>query len=563
MEPVIGFRAANCKNCYQCLRACPTKAIRFSSEEQGHVSPEICIYCGKCATVCHQGAVRVGTDLPEVRRMIAGGAKVYASVAPSYAAAFPGASFAQISAALKKLGFVSAEETAIGATEVSKEYARLMAAGNHENLIATCCPALVMLVEKHYPELVAQLAPVASPAVVHGKMLKNMFGTRIKTVFIGPCVAKKEEARQTNAINAVLLFEELRAWMRQEGVRLEEEDPEPAEMHATLSRLYPSPGGIVATIPPEKRRGYKSYFADGPRRCREALDAMKKGQVQGYFMELSICEGSCVHGPGIEEPQPIFLAREQLLASARKRTRTPAPITEQTKVPLEAKHRPVRPAKTMPEEQEIAAILAQTGKHKPEDMLNCGACGYPTCREKAIAVAQGRADIRMCLPYMREKAESTSNMMMEYAPNAMLLLDDRLRVIEANKRAVELLEKQGQPLKGRTVSEILKGDLKKLLAQGEPVRDEPCQAGARRLRCSIVQVPGGEYLMLLRDMSRTEDHYARQEEERGRLLEIARKSIDKQLAMAQEVTRLMGETTGEALAALMELQRESVREEPR
>ena len=185
MEPVITTQKANCRNCYKCIRACPLKAIAFA-EDQARVVAEDCILCGQCVRVCPQGAPQPVSDLPAVQRMLAAGLKVYASVAPSYQAAFPGVSFAQLSAALKKLGFTGAEETAIGATQVSKEYARLMAQGQMENIITTCCPAVVGLVKRYYPELTPQLAPVVSPAVAHARMMKSMFGSRIKAVFIGP-----------------------------------------------------------------------------------------------------------------------------------------------------------------------------------------------------------------------------------------------------------------------------------------------------------------------------------------------------------------------------------------
>ena len=217
MDFIITTQKANCRNCYKCIRACPLKAIAFG-DDQARVVAEDCILCGRCVQECPQGAQQAASDLPAVRRMVAAGLKVYASVAPSYQAAFPGVSFAQLSAGLKRLGFTAAEETAIGATQVSREYARLLAEGKMENIITTCCPALVLLVEKYYPALVPQLAPVVSPAAAHCRMMKNMFGNRIKTVFIGPCIAKQQEAREGTAINAVLLYGELRDWLAREGV---------------------------------------------------------------------------------------------------------------------------------------------------------------------------------------------------------------------------------------------------------------------------------------------------------------------------------------------------------
>ena len=562
MEPVITTQKANCRNCYKCIRACPLKAIAFA-EDQARVVAEDCILCGQCVRVCPQGAPQPVSDLPAVQRMLAAGLKVYASVAPSYQAAFPGVSFAQLSAALKKLGFTGAEETAIGATQVSKEYARLMAQGQMENIITTCCPAVVGLVKRYYPELTPQLAPVVSPAVAHARMMKSMFGSRIKAVFIGPCIAKYQEAREGNAINAVLRLDELRDWLEEEGIPLDQADPQPAEMHNTISRLYPSPGGIIATVPAQKRRGYKSYAADGVERCMEVLDSIRQGQLKGYFLEMSACEGSCVHGPGVPGRTPLLVMKERLLAAARRKTETPPPLTEQVEVELKTQHRPARRRAAQPTEEEIAAVLARTGKTVPEDRLNCGACGYPTCRDKAIAVLQGKADVEMCLPYMREKAESTSNLMMEYAPNAILLLSPEGKLVEYNTMARAMLGIRGRAGCGRDVGQYLAGGLPDL-TQGA-VLDVPCQLAEndKQVRLSAVATPAGDVIVVLRDVTQEEQNRTQFERARAQTLQMAQQAVDRQMRMVQQVAQLLGETTGETKAALLRMERSIAQEEGR
>lgn len=554
MEPMIRTQKANCRNCYRCIRVCPVKAVAFS-QDQARVVEEDCILCGLCVEACPQGAQQFASDLPAVRRMADAGLKLYASVAPSYPAAFPGVSFSQLSAALKALGFTGVEETALGAAQVSRQYARLMGEGKMENIISTCCPALVLLVEKYYPELTDQLAPVLSPAAAHGKMLKTMFGSRVKTVFIGPCAAKRQEAREGNSLNGVLLFEELRQWMGEKGVSFGPEDPYPTELHDVIHRLYPSPGGIIATIPPEKRKGYKTYATDGVERCMETLEALRQGQIKGYFLELSACQGSCIRGPGIDSGAlAAVTVKERLLAAARRKTRTPAPLTEGAAADFRAQYRPQRRKNPQPTQRQIAQILAQTGKLTPADLLNCGACGYPTCRDKAIAVFQGRADVKMCLPYMRERAESTSNLIIEYAPSAILLLSPQQEILEYNKQAMELLGIRGRAGRGRPVSDYLEGGLPPLEQGGPAEAPGKAAVDGKQLRLSAVRAPGGDIILLLRDVTRQEERRSAAEKLQAESLRAAQQAADRQIRMAQRVAALLGESAGETKAALLRLE---------
>ena len=554
MEPVIVTQKANCRNCYKCIRSCPQGAIAFS-DDQARVLSEECILCGRCVEVCPQGAQQVQSDLVNVRRMLSMGLKVYASVAPSWLAAFPDITFPQFSAALKKLGFTGVEETAAGAAQVSLEYARLMAKGERDNIISTCCPSLVLLVERQYPDLTPLLAPVVSPAVAHSKMLRSMFGSRIKTVFIGPCPAKHWEKQENAALSAVLLFEELKTLLSEKGVAFGEEDTQCTETHTPLSRLYPSPGGIIATIPANKRQGYKTYAVSGVEGCKETLEAVRQGQIHGYFLELNTCLGSCAHGPGISrEKAPAILIKERLLSAARKKSTGAPSVSESAQVDLTTQFHPQKKKERQPREAEIAAILAQTGKVTKEDLLNCGACGYPTCRDKAVAVWQGKADVRMCLPYMREKAESMSNLIIEYAPSAILLLSPEEKLLEYNHKAMEMLGIRGKGARGHEVQDFLEDGLPP--RKEWPVSDQPAfvKGGERQVRLSVVEMPGGDAIVLLRDVTREEEDRTAFEKKREQTLHIAQEAVDRQMRMVQQVARLLGETTGETKAALLRME---------
>lgn len=555
---IIQLKEANCKNCYKCIRNCPLKAIKFSGD-QARIIDTDCVLCGRCTLICPQNAKQIKSDLPEVKKMLKSGAKLCVSLAPSYVAAFPGARFSEVSAALKKLGFCTVEETAIGATMVTKEFARLTNENNMKNIITTCCPTVVTLIEKYYPELVPSLAPVISPATAHAKMMKNMYGNRVKVVFIGPCISKKYEAAQSAYINNVLMFDELKQWMEEENIKVDLPDPSPSELHGVKSRLYPVPGGIINNIPKDMRKNYKTTAVDGLERCIEILDSIRDNSISGYLLEMSACVGSCVQGPGLASINtPFLITKDTLINNAKKKTTTPIPITEDVKVDMSISYNHTRVRDGIPDEETINEILSKIGKTTPESMLNCGTCGYPTCRDKAIAVFQGKADLKMCLPYMREKAESMSNLIIEHTPNAIFMLDNELNILEYNHRAETMLGLSDMDYTGLPIEMILDSrDFIKVKETGVAIIDSQnnTRDGNLTVEHSIVTVPNGDILAIVRDVTGEQAGRREMEKMRKETIETAQKVIDKQMRVAQEIASLLGETTGETKAALTSLKK--------
>ena len=490
--------------------------------------------------------------------MIDRGEKVYASVAPSFIAALPeGATFASLSSAMKRLGFAGIEETAIGATAVSEEYAALAEKGEMPNLITTCCPTINLLVEKYFPDLLDQLAPVPSPAVAHARMLRQAHGDNIRVVFVGPCISKKYEARQSGVIDAVLMYDELREWLRREGVSAGgAEDPAALEMHHTLSRVYPVPGGILKTIPAEKRARYKSVAVDGLDRCIQTLKDIREHHITGYILEMSSCVDSCVGGPGMKEHStPFLMSKDAVYTFSRKDNGGEMPPSEKVQVSMSATYRDAQLKKDMPTEEEIRQILRSIGKNTDADMLNCGACGYNTCREKAIAVYQGKANLKMCLPYMRQRAESMSNTILDNTPNGLITLDRRFNILKFNRAAADLLNLDNQCIGMNIEAFLVMDELETIAHTGKNVM------GVRRktaiydvmVEQSIVSMPDHGYLVVLKDISAEEESMREMDKMREETIATAQAVIDKQMRVAQEIASLLGETTGETKAALLKL----------
>ena len=553
---IIQLKEANCKNCYKCIRNCDVKSISFQND-QAQIIDDDCVLCGKCTLICPQNAKQIQSDVQKVQSMIDRGEKVYVSLAPSFVAGFPQQSFAGVVKALRRLGFAGVEETAIAATKVSERYGEILARGEVPNLITTCCPTINMLVEKYFPELIDQLASVPSPAVAHCRMLREAYGPDCKVVFIGPCISKKHEAEVSGAMDAVLLFDEVREWLRRESIPVDGgEDESAREMHHTLSRVYPVPGGILKTIPLEQRKKYNAVAVDGLNRCIQTLRDIRDNKITGYVLEMSSCVDSCVGGPGLHEHgTPFLLSKSAVYDFSRRKPEKPLPRTEEVQVNmLHVYQKDVTPH-LMPTEEEIWTILRSIGKRTQADLLNCGACGYNTCREKAIAVFQGKANLHMCLPYMRERAESMSNIILDNTPNGLILTNDQFEIIQFNQAATKLLNLDNACL-GMPIDAFLNLDeLGKIRETGKAIMGQRCKTAIYDVLVeqSVVPVPDHDYLFLLKDISAEEESMKAMAKMRKETMDTAQQVIDKQMRVAQEIASLLGETTGETKAALLKL----------
>lgn len=562
---IIQFKEANCKNCYKCIRNCEVKAINFKNE-QAEIIEKDCILCGHCFLACPQNAKYIDSDLALVKQMIAKGEKVYVSLAPSYVSMFGGVSVGKMSAALKKLGFLHVEETAIGAAQVSAQYAKMINEHKMANIITTACPTSVLLVEKYYPELIPYLAPAVSPMVAHARMMREVYGPRIKVVFIGPCISKKYEAADTlegnSGVNAVLMFEELQHWLAEERIDVSEMEEDGREMKGIINRLYPVPGGILRTLVPKQvEKNYKHIAIDGIDRCMEALESLRSEKLTGYFIEMNACPGACLAGPSVKSAQISFLkAKDMALKNAKTRAKNAeAPISEDVETDFSKVFLDRSDPRPMPSEREIIHAMHKMGKTSPDKELNCGSCGYPTCRDKAIAVCQGKADPRMCLPHMREKAESISNVVIENTPNGIILVDDRFSIIEYNPAAAEIFGLNDKDYVGRLITDVFECDqLFQVQRTGREVMNDVQYYPELDLALeqSILYIAeNNTYLLLLRNVSDEVQQQKKLGEMRSETVEVAQKVIDKQMRVAQEIASLLGETTAETKLALTKLKK--------
>ncbi len=560
MSSIIGLKKANCKNCYKCLKVCPVKAIKFENE-QAKIIGAACILCGRCLSECPQNAKTLTSDLLKVKTMLKEGKKVLVSLAPSFQGSFACSEPGRLVSAIKQLGFYGVSETSEGAAYVTAEYHRLMKEGKQTNIITTCCPSINRLAEFYYPGVVDSLAPVVSPMLAHARLLKQRFGKDVKVVFAGPCIAKKDEAadiRHDGDVDAVLTFDDLDEWMKEQGIAVENCEPEDfLNGSSKILRMYPVTDGILESLRVYgEQEGYQLLSVDGVEECRELFDAIESGELKNCFIEVNACKGGCVNGPAkVGDGTTRFAARVKVEQYARSDADTYPELEEGIALSNKFFDRSGREA--LPDEETIRAILKKIGKDTPEQELNCGSCGYPSCRDKAIAVFQNRAELTMCMPYMRSRAESLSNYVLSETPNITLIVDSDLNIIEFNTAAEKAFGVTRTEALQKSLYELFDvSDFQFVFETKQSITDKKVHYKEYNITTlqSIVYIEEENIAMgLFKDITSEEQSLEKQYKMRVETMEMAQKVIDKQMIAAQEIAHLLGETTAETKVTLTKL----------
>jgi len=558
MSEFLKLKKSNCKNCYKCIRHCPVKSIRFSGN-QAHIVSNECILCGQCFVVCPQNAKEIADGTESVRVLIQSGAPVYVSLAPSFIANYEGVGIDSMRRALIALGFADVEETAIGATMVKNEYERLIFEEKRDIIISSCCHSVNLLIQKNFPHLLSHLADVQSPMLAHCEDIKRRHPDA-KTVFIGPCLAKKDEAEHYEGIvDAVLTFEELSVMLNNAGITLEKSVD---NTESSRARLFPTTGGILKTMDCTAE-GYAYLAVDGVENCISVLQDIEAGDIHRCFIEMSACVGSCIGGPIMEKNHrsPLHSYRAVTDYAGQEQFAVDQPAAESMRKHIEYIEKKAK----LPTETEIAAILRQMGKIKKADELNCGTCGYNTCREKAIAVYQGKAEISMCLPYLKDRAENFSDNIINNTPNAIIVLNDDLEIQQINRSALSIFNLS-------KASDILGEPVVRILDPNTFISVRNSGRNAHNVRTYLPEyrryveqtiVFDRDYhilICIMRDVTDEEYQHKKKDDMREQTMEIADRVVEKQMRIVQEIASLLGETAAETKIALTKL-KESIKDD--
>ena len=559
MANCLTLKKSNCKNCYKCIRHCPVKAIRFSGN-QAHIIGNECILCGHCFVVCPQNAKEIVDGTEKARVLLQSGEPVVVSLAPSFIANYEGVGIESMRRALCKLGFFDVEETAIGATIVKTEYERMLREEERDIIITSCCHSVNLLIQKHFPSALEYLADVMSPMQAHCADIKRRM-PNAKTVFIGPCVAKKDEAEYYEGlVDAVLTFEELTNWLKSERIELEKEVDDTPESRA---RFFPTTGGILKTMV-QNAPGYTYIALDGVDNCISALKDIESGKIHKCFIEMSACVGSCIGGPVMEKYHSTSPIKDYVTVADYAGERDfevdqPAPME------LKKHFSMIEKKLQAPSENDIMAVLRQMGKFKPSDELNCGSCGYNSCREKAIAIIQGKAEISMCLPFLKDKAESFSDTIVKNTPNGLIVLNENLEVQQINNAARKIMNiRAASDVLGEPVVRILDPTVfVQVRNSGRTVRDQRTYLAEYKKYVEQTVVYDSDSRMLIGIMRDITDEEADREKKariNKQTVEVADTVVEKQMRIVQEIASLLGETAAETKIALTKL-KESIGDE--
>lgn len=543
----------NCKNCYKCIRGCPMKSISFM-DNQASIIHDACILCGKCYLLCPQDAKEIRNDLASVIKMLSNHEKVIVSLAPSYSANWPNSSFNEIKKSLIKLGFYDVEETAIGATIVKSVYDQILSSGKKDILISSCCHSINLLIEKHYPELLPYLADVLSPMLAHGRDIKSRHKDA-KVVFVGPCIAKKDEvdgSKDTNYVDTALTFIEIEELLKTNNVAVKEVEKD-IPLEKSKARLFPLAGGIIKTMNCDAK-DYQYLVIDGVENAISALNDIKNGHIHHCFIEMSACSGSCINGPAMNKDSRAII-KGYLAVSSRAGSKDFDTIGTYNDIKKVYNRSFVTSA--IPAEEDIEKKMKEMGKTDKNKELNCGSCGYNTCREKAIAILQGKAVKEMCLPYLMERAQSFSNHIVYNTPNGLMVLDENLNIQLANKAMCEIVDVSSkEELIGSSITTILEPELfAKSLGGINTMRKKVYLSEYDKYVEETIIYDAKFHIIvaILKDITSEQKELLKKDEMIAKSVEITDKVIEKNMRVVQEIASLLGESAAETKVALNSL----------
>ncbi|PKL91716.1 MAG: hypothetical protein CVV21_06735 [Candidatus Goldiibacteriota bacterium HGW-Goldbacteria-1] len=540
---VVFTLTAKCMDCYRCLKVCPVKAIKMK-DGQAQVDPNLCIACGTCVRECPQKAKAYLSGVESAKRAIESGSAV-AMVAPSFAAFYDKWERLRFIGALRRLGFKLVEETAEHAYDVSMNVKTI--AGNAKRKhICTACPAFTQFAEKYREDAVELLTPVVSPMIQHANEIFMKYSGMMKPVFIGPCIAKKKEAlKYPQLLEAVLTFEEIEKMFEEKGIELKNCEESffdgGVKGHA---RWYPLGGGLLKTAYGDDISAVKTCVPEGFTEIEDALESVIESD-EGIIVEPLFCKGGCVKGPGGRKDVNFYVAKKRL-----------AEYIESAPVNGEAGFKPVMKAEFLFKsakgaditEAEIEKMLEKTGKGNPAQRLNCGACGYESCREKAIAVIRGMAEPEMCMPVMRRLAEQRTDRIIETSPNGIVIVDREMKIIKMNAAFGAMFRCAGR--QGAHVSDVIDPlPFEKLASETEDMIQETAAHPRAGITCHQIfyrMKEENHYVGIFVDLTRLTNTDKRLAELKEKTINQAKQLLEHQLKMAQDMALYLGENTAKS-----------------
>ena len=536
-----------CNDCYKCIRDCHVKAIRIQGGSASVIN-EKCIACGHCVTICPVGAKKVRNDIDKVKTLLLTGKKVYVSLAPSWAGVY-NITKEKMIATLKKLGFAGVSETALGAQEVSIQTAKILNEAESGLFISSACPVIDDYIRLYKPKFTNCITPIASPALTHAGLLKKEFGEDIMVVFVGPCIAKKNEAdKHPELISVALTFDELNYWLKEEFIDIKnietDENCKFVPENAYEGALYPLEGGMNETI---KRVGIDKndvtfIGVSSLEAFDKSLQNIKPEKITNkIFVEALGCPGGCINGPCLSSEKSRIMITSDIYANTQYREEIP----KEPKMVISEEYSPAPLEKVEYPNEQVVKALKKISKHKPEDELNCGGCGYSSCREFVNALIAGDAEPSMCVSYMRKIAVRKAAAMLRCMPSAVVIVDSNMEIVEANDSfeqmflgdLYEIFASRQDGLSGASLERIIPFSelFKSALDTGKDIHQEHYAIKDKVYDISIFTIEDNELIgAVISDVTKSEI-------DRSKIAKKAREVITKNIATVQEIASLLGE----------------------
>jgi len=543
----IYTRERECQDCHKCIRECPVKAIRVE-DGSARVVPELCIMCGNCVLACPSSAKQVRDDLPVAKALLTSGRRVIASLAPSFVAEFAGVPPARLIHALKQLGFFAVSETALGAQQVSASVSSLMRSEPEQIWISSACPVIVDFIGKYRPECQSHVSPVLSPLLTHCRMLRAQYGDGIAIVFIGPCIAKKREAElHPELLDVVLTFEDLDRWLSEENIQLAELPETPDDRfqpeRAEEGAFYPIEGGMIPGITNSREVDSSQFMSfSGISNVEQAMKGIAQWHPEhSIFFEMTACAGSCVNGPKAARNTSVARRRFDIVNYAKPAAQLPRKPSLGI-----AQHYDASPvARNEYSGLQLQKALRTVGKYSVEDELNCGGCGYDSCRDFAHALLDRDAERMMCATYTRELAQKKANALLQKMPSAVVVVDENLKIIECNLNFVHMFatdDGQSKDLEGSALSAVMPfcSLFRRVLESGEDIVSHDIRYQRSTLNTSIFTIePHSVMCGIFQDITAP---IVQKEQIIGR----ARQVIQKNLKTTQQIAYLLGKNAADS-----------------
>ncbi|MBN2063690.1 MAG: 4Fe-4S binding protein [Sedimentisphaerales bacterium] len=532
-----------CQDCYKCVRECHVKAIRVENHHAS-VLTEYCVSCGHCVDVCPAGAKHIRDDLSRLKLMLKAKEQIFVSLAPSWVCEFPGIKTQAIIAAFKQLGFAGVSETALGAEMVSHKITEMLRGQRGGMYISSACPSAVEYIRCYRPDLCSNLTSLLSPLLAHARMLKAELGAHARVVFFGPCVAKKLEAdNNTEILDLALTFSDLRQLLSEANIDINAIEPDSDKWlvgQAGCGHYYPVEGGMNRTITDVPDA--ELICISGIDRFNEELGGLVQlSQERAVFIELLACSGGCVNGPGMTNRVEAGLSRKIRVLSQQS-------VGDQYfnfgDIDIKAVFERSFLAVNSFSDYEVKKALATVDKRSHSDELNCGGCGYETCREFAYAMLNGNAEPDMCVSFMRNKAQNKANALLRCMPSGVVIVNSKLEIMECNKPFAEMFDEDTRlafdsinTLEGANVNHVVPfaGLFRLALHTGEDICRQRYVAGDKIFNLTIFSIQTGQIVgAVIQDV--TEIQWQRQQ-----IAQKAREVLRKNLATVQNIACSLGE----------------------